>query len=655
MQSVNTVYMKLLVSCYEDVASAYPAEYREEQRRDLTRLRERFTSEGVGFLTKTLPSLAKAVDTALATGTVLQVPSFGRKKGSKLPRFLGWLIGQVFSSDGVERLDASPLALRHIRQLLYLFYKLELPYAQEVVEDFLDDFKRVDAGLNDPVVTVLPGLGKLARKASQLISRALANCSPRDIVPGHGPGAVATGEQMEQKAYFKRLYADLEEYYPLDEYFFLNASHHSANLGANGLNTRCFKTGKLLPFEELEHSTAKVVLVPKDSRGPRLISMEPLEKQWIQQGQCRVLVKTLETHWLTRGHINFERQDINQSLALLASMAASGVVHDLDRVVNAMPHCSQPTSSDLVTIDMKEASDRVSLTLVQSLFPECWVRALMASRSTMTTLPNGEIVKLNKFAPMGSAVCFPIEALSFWAIAVSAILLHYPHMRLATARKRVWVYGDDIVLHAEDYRIVEAALVKFRLKLNPNKCCTTGSFRESCGVDAYKGIVVTPTRIKTPIPRKWDPTSQGSSYHRRHGQFLLSWSSYSNEFYSKGYERLAMSIAAHLPSSVPITSEGEGGIALVRPDWDIRKANRQRRIKTRFNRRLHRLEAFGWTTSAVVRTVSDDTYEYFFMKFSQWNRTVGTSARLPSGKRRTDQLSVPRRVSSKRGWTQIRF
>jgi hypothetical protein len=66
---------------------------------------------------------------------------------------------------------------------------------------------------------------------------------------------------------------------------------------------------------------ARVCLVPKDSRGPRIISCEPAELMFIQQGIMRKLYSHLETHHLTAGQINFTDQSINRNLALLASNA----------------------------------------------------------------------------------------------------------------------------------------------------------------------------------------------------------------------------------------------------------------------------------------------------------------------------------------------
>jgi len=112
-------YVELLVACYRDVASA-PAYPEPELKRDIEEIRHRVDHEGLSFLTKTLPSLAKAVDKALATGQELQVTRFKLSRGTKLPRFARMLLSLVFDGSGRERSDASPGALWSIRNLFYL-------------------------------------------------------------------------------------------------------------------------------------------------------------------------------------------------------------------------------------------------------------------------------------------------------------------------------------------------------------------------------------------------------------------------------------------------------------------------------------------------------------------------------------------------------
>lgn len=660
---VYTTYLTLLCACYEDVASAYPAQYDSEQCRDLTRICDRFRFEGVGFLTKQLPSLGKAIDKALSTGTNLSVPNFAKRSDSELPNFLGWLVGMVFSDDGTEKANADPVALMHIRQLLYLFYKLEMPYTSDEEKSVVDQFVAVDAGLNTPWHITEPSHASEIKKAASLLKRLLNSCDPRIIHPKHGPGSVATGEKSHSKPYFRRAYKSVLGFYPLDEYFYMNASHQSARLDERGLNTFDVKTSALRPWEELETGTAKVVLVPKDSRGPRLISMEPLEIQWIQQGQMACLVRHIEANWMTKGHVNFERQEANRFLAYLGShpdpVRALGSPIPSWVAVKSLRACEKPLKTDLekgrlVTLDMKEASDRVSLQLVQSLFPNDWVEALESTRSTHTELPSGEVIALNKFAPMGSAVCFPVEALCFWALSLACLMHKYPEMPFTKVKKRFWVYGDDIVCYQEDYLDIEQCLQRVGLLLNANKCCTAGFFKESCGLDAYYGADVTPLRIKKCVPHHWT------------GQSLAAYVAYSNAAYARGFTNLAEALerAVQKHVTIPYSSVDRGSIQFVRPYSNVQTLNKQLGVKVRFNNRLHILEAYGPAPKAVVSRNHRVTYETFFCKFvSKYSEASdaplspgeGDFSRLSSGQLSADQYAVPRRVSAKRGWKQISY
>jgi hypothetical protein len=142
----------------------------------------------------------------------------------------------------------------------------------------------------------------------------------------------------------------------------------------------------------------------------------------------------MEAHSLTSGLVNFTDQGINRYQAYRGSI-----------------------TRESSTLDLKDASDRVSLALVENLFPNNWVEALKACRSAMTELPNGDIVTLSKHAPMGSALCFPVMALCIWAIlTATANMAQTAHAvkvsgRLSESRKRfnwaepVYVYGDDII------------------------------------------------------------------------------------------------------------------------------------------------------------------------------------------------------------------
>lgn len=484
-KSQDDIYVDLCCKLLADLSNAYPQKSQSFSRDALT-VRQRVAAEGLSFLTKTLPKLGKAIDRSLETRTLSVPEEFKRShENSSIPAFLAGLLSDAFDSDG-NLVKWDPVRLYQARQVCFLLYKLELPYSPDQEASVLQSFKETDHEIGK---FWLPYDERFFVVAREVVAEVLEGFDPKDILPRHGPGAVSTSEKGEQKWTFSRLYDAIHQEFPYYEYFVVG--------GAAELVDR-IKWYRGL--SRLETGSAKVVLVPKDSRGPRLISCEPLEYQWIQQGLGRKLMQHLESFVLTRGNINFERQDVNRDLAQVSSL-----------------------TGEYATIDLKDASDRVSLQLVEYLIPTRVYKALRASRSEGTLLPDGSVLPLNKFAPMGSALCFPVEALLFWSICVSAIstLSGQYYRRVAHLVK---VYGDDIIVPVEYFEEVVRALELCGLRVNRDKCFHQGDFRESCGMDAYLGVDVTPIRIHTLWSGK---PSDGSA--------LTSWTAYANELCARGW------------------------------------------------------------------------------------------------------------------------
>jgi hypothetical protein len=542
---------------------------------DLNKIRSEAGRENALFLTVTLPSEGKAFDAFLSGRGVL--PQFSLSVLNSIVETKG-SIGQV---------------VLHVRQLSYLFYKYEYPYEPETAKAVIESFVNTDRDLQ---VLQVPCEDPIIRNASNFIASIFARFNPWDIYPKHGPGAVATGEGPHEKSVLKRVYRELDATYPFTEYMCFSLSHVVDELD------------KIEALECLEEPTAKVVLVPKDSRGPRLISCEPLEVQWIQQGLGRKIVSLLESHPLTRGHVNFTCQEVNRKLALQASIDAS-----------------------FDTLDMKDASDRVGLELVRVLFrhvPDV-LRCVLACRSTQTVLPNGVLVRLNKFAPMGSALCFPIESLVFYALAVSC-LQHCFGISRRKARKAVYVYGDDIIIKTGFYPALMEHFPRFGLRFNEAKCCTGDSrFRESCGMDAFNGVPVQPLRVKTLISAHLDPNA------------IASYVAYSNIAYARGFKRLACECedyVRHFLPGVPYTNDVCGGLSFVRP-IALRTLDGPIPLKKRYNKRLQRWEVLGYILQPALRKDVS----------SGWRLLLRRSS-IGSTETELGLYAIPRRVKLTRGW-----
>nr|QDH86555.1 MAG: RNA-dependent RNA polymerase [Leviviridae sp.] len=493
--------LELIAALLSDIQTSHSEVYTVRlMRLDLQKLRSRVKHEGISFLTKTLPRLGKAFDRVLSSDTTLNAAKLGFQTlaGSETPMFMGSLFKRVIANDGRVLQNPCVTSITAIREIAYCFYKYELPFSPDDEQRVLDQFVKTESDISsyDALFSSIADLvigqpnnyraikpdyySKVIRKARRKLARVFSGFDPWNIHPRHGPGAVSTKERLWDKYKWTSVPRTLTDVYPFDAYF-------TASLG------HICDTYRSLPVDDSEQY-ARVVLVPKDSRGPRLISCEPLVFQWIQQGLGTAVRDWIEQHPLTRDHVRFTDQEPNQMAALIGSITGR-----------------------LATLDLKDASDRVTLGLVRLLFPEPLLGCLMASRSAGTTLPDNSRLKLHKFAPMGSNLCFPILAITIWVLLDSALD--------ADSRERVYVYGDDVIVPTACAANAIATLESFGLLVNKDKSCTAGYFRESCGTDAYQGVNVTPIRFKT----LW-------SEHRS-PDALTSWVAYANSCFVRGYKQ----------------------------------------------------------------------------------------------------------------------
>jgi hypothetical protein len=525
--------------------------------------------EGVGFLTKTLPRLGKCFDQALSGACRFTCNLVGCKpyKDTELPKLFGEFYVTIFAKDGNLLQDPDAKSVRILRELFLAFSKYKLPYEAEQEREVLQAFKDAEVDLKnlqpffksieescdptnpnntrqryhgqridffrDAEGVLFRPIEDVVRNARKVLQRLFLSFDARDIYPRHGPGAVATKQRNSAKFRWLNVSKRITDLYPFDEYFCSSLGHVCD----------VYRDFNRVGSKDL---SARVILVPKDSRGPRLISAEPVDFQWIQQGLSKAIVHHVESHTLTKGYVNFTDQNVNRNKALEGSITL-----------------------DNVTLDLKEASDRVSHDLVRLLFPDTVFPYLDACRSLATELPTGEVLSLQKFAPMGSALCFPILALTIWALLHGAA----PN---ADIRKSIYVYGDDVIVPKAYASCAMATLELFGLKINRNKSCCSGLFRESCGMDAFKGIDVTPVRFRT----VWDKSPRPDAY--------TSYISYANAFYDRGWIHTYREICSRLYAVYgPVPGED---ISHKRYPSLRYSTSTERDFKTRWNSNLQRKE-----------------------------------------------------------------
>lgn len=567
--------------------------------RDTETLRNRFSHEGLSFLTKSLPKLGKALDRGLAS-LKFQLPREFKHSHSNrsIPAFLQAYFNLIFCEDGSLLEEAPPGAVKHLRQVLFFAYKLELPYPKSLEDSVLQRFIEVEDELRS---VVLDDAASLLDLAASITKDVFKDFDPFDILPRHGPGAVATGEFLEEKWEFSRLYNKIHQCYPYYRYYIAGRGQELAD-----------RRDWYFSMQRLESGTAKVVLVPKDSRGPRLISAEPLEYQWIQQGLGRKLARHLEyVSTYTKFRVNFTSQEINRSLALN---------HSIDRAMS--------------TLDLQDASDRVSLEVVRRVFKDTpqLLRCLEATRSEATTMPDGTVVPLAKFAPMGSALCFPVEAYIFWVVLVASAVLE-ARMPLKRACRSVYVYGDDIIVPTHGVDRCIRALESIGLVVNRNKTCISGPFRESCGMDAFKGAPVTPFRLKVPF-----------SDRDRSGTVLSSYCALANHLGADGYQRAADLIWGEIRRSygpVPYGTANSSFPCRITSSPQYAMVQNRRMFRSRWNRRYQLLE-FNLLSVVPTRRKS---------RLDDWPRLL--RAQVLPGDEDPAQVVIPRSTRIKRGWRAV--
>lgn len=368
---------------------------------------------------------------------------------------------------GLKRLaDSSltdPLHMRYLRQLLLFCYKAEITFTREQLSESVATFVATNAQVGQTANSYANASPLLLNRARRHVMSVLYKSKFRNILPSHGPGAVTTDKDT-----WSKLYATIESLYPYSDFYCLpNRDDYE----------------KYDDLEHTEHITAKLTAVPKDSRGPRLICVHPAEAMWIQQGTRRVLEKAISRRRKSKGiwpcgHIFFDNQTVNGKVALLSSK-----------------------SRKYATLDLKEASDRIPDILVQILFGS-YYKYFGCSRAQKVIVRQGpkgpEVIDCHMFGPMGNANVFPVESLIFWAISVAALETRCRHRY-----PNVFVVGDDLLVPTWGAQAVIDGLESFGFVVNKAKSFVHGAFRESCGVDAFNGIDVTPLRWKTRL----EPTS----------------------------------------------------------------------------------------------------------------------------------------------------
>ncbi len=505
--------MKNLLLFWREVQVELGTWCRVRTDKDWETVLARVEQEGDAFMTITLPDFGKDFERGLDQGQVTPDLFQGFKKREKLPLFLGNFMELLFDRSTGRLIDAGegeipPLAVEAvfaIRQLTLMFGKILRPCTPEREEKAMVAYIETERELKElwnswpslvssDIETVGDRHCRARREfqnASRFLFRHVLTAMDNDLFiegernepsdretgewrfkPKHGPGSTADrlsgNGKFDQYEWTQRL----ERVFPFGEvaipswrsYYLLD------------------RVQFLAPEDE---RPVRVVLVPKTQKTPRVIAIEPTCMQYMQQAIAQRLVDLLESDTIVRGMIGFTDQMPNQLLASEGSLYG-----------------------DLATLDLSEASDRVSWQLVRE---DLWydgspfMEAVDATRSRRADVPGHGVQHLTKFASMGSALTFPIEAMVFLTcvfVGIARVLDRPVTADLVNSlRGSVRVYGDDIIVPVRFAKATIEVLEALGFKVNRRKSFWTGKFRESCGAEFYAGSDVSITRVRRDFPQ----------------------------------------------------------------------------------------------------------------------------------------------------------
>jgi hypothetical protein len=469
---------------------------------DIKYVESRFEHEGFSFLTITLPAFGKDFEKSLDRGCVDRNLFQGFTWQGRSPLFLKGFLDRVFDRSSGELLDCPEVgAILSIRQLTLMFGKVLLPTSNSRFKAAMTGYIQCERDVRDADAKISSQQWDDFRRVGDLL---FGNVLPTlddlildgQLLPKHGPGATADKLRGNTKYRQRTWPSRLEVYFPSEDYILPNDrfSDHLSTITS------------LDPEAEVP---VRVISVPKTQKTPRIIGIEPTAMMYCQQAVLRSLLSALGSDKSLKRMIGFKDQEVNHRLAHEGSL---------------------PNGRNLATLDLSEASDRVSNQHVRELlapYPHLH-GAVDACRSRKADVDGHGVVRLAKFASMGSALCFPMEAMVFLTMIFVGIeqCLDSPLSARTIQRvsRSVRVYGDDIIVPVDYVQSVIGSLESFGIRVNRGKSFWNGKFRESCGKEFYEGSDVSIVRVRRELPTSL-----------KHVQELLSAVSLRNQLYQAGY------------------------------------------------------------------------------------------------------------------------
>jgi hypothetical protein len=206
-----------------------------------------------------------------------------------------------------------------------------------------------------------------------------------------------------------------------------------------------------------------VTTVPKNAKTNRIIAIEPDWNSFFQLGLGAAIRSRLQRVGLLLDTAQAE----NRRLALIGS-----------------------ETGEYATIDLKAASDTVSLGLCDLLLPPHPdpLKGIIAQTRSLFGLCGDDVVEYEKVSSMGNGYTFELETALFYALA-----------RACTPSGVVRVYGDDVIMPSARAPLFIEVLKDLGMEVNLKKTFYTGDFRQSCGGHYFRGNDVTPPYFREAV------------------------------------------------------------------------------------------------------------------------------------------------------------
>ena len=636
MNSLETNALAVLDGVLKDAVQAYPK--LSSLNRDKLRLYSLVENRGLSSLMIDLPNLDSLLLQGLETGRLVPTGPCSRmvSKTTLVPRLFSGLWLRIFDKLGCLRTTPDVNAIMFIRQLSNCLKSVELECSVERIENTVEEYYNIEGELRHPTllweddefdafdqlkcvnfVDMLNGeyndkpsmLYKENQNVRLLLRRLQLFCNSVAGVLGlydpysftasvgvrsetrrllkHGRGAVSDLPRGANRFAFPGWSTKLER------------DFDSATFSAHN-----YSCGEVCWAET---PSSKLLSVPKSLSKPRLIAAEPTSNQWCQQITLQWLVSRMETSHL-RHFVDLSDQSKSQRMVSRAS---------LDR--------------KLATVDLSSASDRLSCWAIERFLKvnPTLLSPLMSSRTSILRdgVTNRPAIMLRKFATQGTAVTFPIQSLFFLCCVGAALGCTTIEKLVKRYKGKVRVYGDDLILPVEGYANLALILDALQLKVNSSKSFVTGSFRESCGADAFCGYDITP--VKPKVLEYRGPTSVQSLIDA------------SNNFFNKGYWHTSVAIERIISAYIkllPITAHTSG----VTGRTSFCGGNIDH-LKQRWNVNLHRVEVRTLVFQAKARRKPiNDITAYFQFLSENPSPSVFWESGIPA---------VPT-LHMKRGWVE---